>query len=87
MIRLDFSNILTEEIGHNGLSLIEIENEAKKSISLLSEKPYKELDFIDLPFQDTSQIKELAKKQGIMSILLFLELVEVLLVQESCLKH
>lgn len=62
MIRLDFSNILTEEIGHNGLSLIEIENEAKKSISLLSKKPYKELDFIDLPFQDTSQIKELAKK-------------------------
>ncbi|ACI21789.1 MULTISPECIES: glucose-6-phosphate isomerase [Thermodesulfovibrio] len=62
MIRLDFSNILTEEIGHNGLSLIEIENEAKKSISLLSKKPYKELDFINLPFQDTSQIKELAKK-------------------------
>jgi glucose-6-phosphate isomerase len=62
VIRLDFSNILTEEIGHNGLSLIEIENEAKKSISLLSKKPYKELDFINLPFQDTSQIKELAKK-------------------------
>lgn len=62
MIRLDFSNVLTEEIGHHGISLAEIENEARKSISLLSKKPYKELDFINLPFQDTSQIKELGKK-------------------------
>ncbi len=62
MIKLDFSNILTEEIGPNGLSLIEIENEAKRAISLLSKKPYKELEFINLPFQDTSKIKEFGKK-------------------------
>lgn len=62
MIKLDFSNILTEEIGSNGLSLNEIESEAKRAISLLSKKPYKELEFIDLPFQDTSKIKEFGKK-------------------------
>ncbi|MCS7164109.1 MAG: glucose-6-phosphate isomerase [Thermodesulfovibrio sp.] len=62
MIRLHFSNILTEEIGENGISLLEIENEAKKSISLLSKKPYKELEFLDLPFQDISKIKDFGKK-------------------------
>jgi len=62
VVKLDFSNVLAEEIGQNGLTVTEIENTAKKAISLISEKPYKELDFIELHRQDLTRIKELAEK-------------------------
>ncbi|MCS7215691.1 MAG: glucose-6-phosphate isomerase [Thermodesulfovibrio sp.] len=62
MIKLDISNVLTEEIGQNGLSISEVESEAKKAISLLTQKPYKELEFINLPFQDLIKTKEYGKK-------------------------
>ncbi|MGB9710333.1 MAG: glucose-6-phosphate isomerase [Thermodesulfovibrio sp.] len=62
MIKLDFSNILSEEIGEGGISINEIEINARKAISLISSRPYKELDFIELYRQDLSKVKELAKK-------------------------
>lgn len=62
MVRLDFSNVLSEQIGQNGISVTDIESCAKKAISLFSQKPYKELEFLELPNQDISQIKELGKK-------------------------
>lgn len=62
MVKLDFSNVLLEEIGHGGVSIAEIEFHAKKAISLISERPYKEFDFIELYSQDLTAIKELAKK-------------------------
>jgi glucose-6-phosphate isomerase len=62
VIKLDFSNFLAEEIGQKGIYLSEIESHAKEAISLISEKPYKELDFINLPYQELSQIKELGKR-------------------------
>ncbi len=62
MVKLDFSNFLAEEIGQKGIYLSEIESHAKEAISLISEKPYKELDFINLPYQELSQIKELGKR-------------------------
>lgn len=62
MIRLDISNLLLEEIGQNGLTIDESEKTVKKAITLFKEKPYKELDFIDLPKQDLNELKELGKK-------------------------
>ncbi len=62
MVKLDFSNILYEQIGDNGLSASEVESTAKKAISLFSEMPYKELEFLDIYRQDLTMIKELAKK-------------------------
>lgn len=62
MVKLDFSNILSEEIGQKGIQISELEEIAKKAISLISEKPYRELDFIELHKQDLTQVKEFAKK-------------------------
>ncbi|GAB5047302.1 glucose-6-phosphate isomerase [Thermodesulfovibrio sp. TK110] len=62
MVKLDFSNVLSEEIGHSGLSLAEIEFHAKRAITLISERPYKEFDFIELYRQDLTVVKEHANK-------------------------
>ncbi|MCX7987947.1 MAG: hypothetical protein N2647_00700, partial [Thermodesulfovibrio sp.] len=62
MVRFDFSNILSQEIGEKGLDFDEIEKTTKKAISLLSEKKYKELDFLNLHNQDLKDIKEIGKK-------------------------
>ncbi|HHW20331.1 MAG TPA: hypothetical protein PKZ17_01160 [Thermodesulfovibrio thiophilus] len=62
MIMLDFSNILTKEIGNNGVLIDEIEKNAQKAIKLISEKPYKELNFLELPEQDLKELKEIGKR-------------------------
>lgn len=62
MIRLDITNVLQESIKDSGLSVTEIETEATKALSILKEKPYKELDFINLPKQDLTYLKELGKR-------------------------
>lgn len=62
MVKLDFSNVLMEEIGHNGLSLEEIEKNAKRAVSLLQEKQYKELDFLNLPNQNITKLREIGNK-------------------------
>lgn len=62
MIKLDFSNVLSDEIGNAGLSLSDIQNLALKAVSIFSQKPYKELDFVNLHNQDLSELKELGKR-------------------------
>lgn len=62
MVKLDFSNVLMEEIGHNGLSLEEIEKNAKRAVSLLQKKQYKELDFLNLPNQNITKLREIGNK-------------------------
>lgn len=62
MIKLDLSNVLTEVIGIKGLNLYEIEESAKKALTLLKEKKYSELDFLNLPYQDLKKVKEIGGK-------------------------
>lgn len=62
MLKLDISNILFDEIGERGLKLSKIEENAHKALELFKKRPYSELDFIDLPFQDTKEIKEISQK-------------------------
>ena len=64
MITLNFANMMEEIIGKNGLTEREIEDfkpEAIKAFEQLSQRKWKELDFLDLPEQDTGQIKEIAR--------------------------
>lgn len=62
MIKLDFTNILDEKIGPSGIAFSEIEKKALDSISAFLKRPYRELDFLDLPYQDLKTLKELSKK-------------------------
>ncbi len=62
MIKLDLSNVLTEVIGKKGLNFYEIEQNAKKAITLLNEKKYSELDFLNLPYQDLKKVKEIGER-------------------------
>jgi len=62
VIRLDFSNVLSDEIGHNGLSLDDIQSHALRAVSIFSRKPYKEFDFVDLHNQNLDELKEIGKK-------------------------
>lgn len=61
MIKLDFSNVLQDKIGGAGLSFSDIENQAAKAVSIFSQKPFKELEFINLPHQDLKELKELGR--------------------------
>lgn len=62
MIKLDFSNVLSDEIDDVGLFFGDIENYALKAISIFSQKPYKELDFVNLHNQDLRELKELVRR-------------------------
>lgn len=62
MVKLDLSNVLTEVIGNKGLNFYEIEQSAKKALTLLNEKKYIEFDFLNLPAQDLKKVKEIGKK-------------------------
>lgn len=63
MIELDFSNMMEEMIGDNGLpeNLIKNFNEAYKAHEQIEKRLWPELAFIDLLYQDTSEIKNLSK--------------------------
>ncbi|MCX8031252.1 MAG: glucose-6-phosphate isomerase [Thermodesulfovibrionales bacterium] len=62
MLKLFYSNIMNEIIGDNGLSLKDFESlDTDKVIKMIKLKQYDELAFIDLPQQQTSEIKEIAK--------------------------
>lgn len=63
MIKLDFSNMMEEMIGDSGLSenLIKGFDDTYKAHELIEKKLWPELAFIDLLYQDTSEIKELSK--------------------------
>lgn len=62
MVRLDITNILSDQIGEQGIQLHEIESHAKRAVSLISAKPYRELDFLNLHYQDLRKVKEIGKK-------------------------
>lgn len=62
MLKLDLSNILSDEIGDKGLKLSEIEENSLRAIEMLKKRPYSELDFLELPFQDIGPLKEIAKR-------------------------
>ncbi|NOX19659.1 MAG: glucose-6-phosphate isomerase [Nitrospirae bacterium] len=65
MITLNFANLMEEVIGKNGLTEREIEDfkpEAQKAFQQLIQRKWKELDFLDLPEQDTLKIKEIARQ-------------------------
>lgn len=62
MIKLDLSNVLTEVISKKGVNFYEIEQSAKKAITLLNEKKYNELGFLNLPYQDLKKVKETGER-------------------------
>jgi glucose-6-phosphate isomerase len=62
VLRLDFSNVLQEEIGERGLKISEIEECTKRAVLLLSEKKYDELDFINLPYQQIEKVKQIGER-------------------------
>jgi len=61
VVKLDFSNVLTELIGSAGIKLSEIEDHAKRAVELIRAKPYRELDFIEIYNQDLKDVKEIGK--------------------------
>ncbi len=62
MVKLDFSNVLVEGIGNSGISIEQLESHAKKAVSLISSSNYKELEFLKLPEQDLTELKEIGKR-------------------------
>jgi glucose-6-phosphate isomerase len=62
VVKLDVSNVLAEEIGDNGLIFDEVERTAKRALSLVSEKKFEELDFLNLPKQDLKTLKKISEK-------------------------
>jgi glucose-6-phosphate isomerase len=64
MIELNFSNMMEDVIGPNGLSLHSIENfkgKVKDAHERIKERFWPELAFMDLLDQDTSEIRKIAK--------------------------
>lgn len=62
MIRVDFSNLMQDFIGRNGLTEDDFKNiDTKKIAEIIETRKYPELEFLDLHKADTSQIKELGK--------------------------
>ncbi len=62
MIRIDFSNLMQESIGKNGLTKDDFQGiDTKKIAETIESKKYKELEFLDLHKADTASIKELGK--------------------------
>ena len=62
MIRIDFSNLMKDSIGRNGLTRDDFKNiDTKKIAGIIETRKYPELEFLDLHKADTAQIKELGK--------------------------
>ncbi|MBF0564122.1 MAG: glucose-6-phosphate isomerase [Nitrospirae bacterium] len=64
MLELKFGNMMEEVIGEKGLSVRQIENVREKAFEAhkqIQERRWKELAFLDLVNQDTSEIKAIAK--------------------------
>ncbi len=65
MIRIDFSNLMKDSIGRNGLTRDDFKNiDTKKIAGIIETRKYPELEFLDLHKADTAQIKELGKYAG-----------------------
>lgn len=62
MIRIDFSNLMQDAVGRNGLTEDDFKSiNTEKIAEIIKTRKYPELEFLDLHKADTSQIKELAK--------------------------
>jgi glucose-6-phosphate isomerase len=65
MLELNFSNMLDELLGVKGLSLREIESVKSRIHEIhpqLSDRKWKELEFLDLPNRDISEVKKYARE-------------------------
>ncbi|MCL4458109.1 MAG: glucose-6-phosphate isomerase [Nitrospirae bacterium] len=65
MIKIDFSNLMQNSIGKNGLISDDFDRiDIKKINDAIRSRKYPELEFFDLHKADTSQIKELGRHAG-----------------------
>ncbi|MBI5213285.1 MAG: glucose-6-phosphate isomerase [Nitrospirae bacterium] len=65
MININFSGLMQDSIGKNGLTMNDFNSiDIKKINESLMSRKYPELEFLDLHKADTSQIKELGKYAG-----------------------
>ncbi len=65
MIELNFSNMMEEVIGIKGLTervLEDSKGKVEEAHIQINVKKWKELEFLDLPYKDTSEIKRIAKE-------------------------
>ncbi|MEC4676427.1 MAG: glucose-6-phosphate isomerase [Nitrospirota bacterium] len=63
MIELNFSNMMEEVIGVKGISERRLENlrvKIESAYQQIVQRKWKELEFLDLPFRDTAEIKKMA---------------------------
>lgn len=62
MIRIDFSNLMNDFIGENGLSKDDFSHiNASSLIDAIDSRKYEEMQFLDLPASDTADIKNMGK--------------------------
>lgn len=62
MFKVNYSNIMQDLIGKNGLTVDDFNNiDIGKIYDIISNRRYSELAFLDLPKQDTSEIKEIGR--------------------------
>ncbi|NWF99052.1 MAG: glucose-6-phosphate isomerase [Nitrospirae bacterium] len=64
MIGIDYSNMMEEVIGINGISDLSIKNissQIENAYNMIANREWKQLEFIDLPSQDTAEIKKIAR--------------------------
>jgi glucose-6-phosphate isomerase len=60
MIRINFSNIMKDSIGKEGLLKGDFKKVDIKEINkIIASKKYPELDFLNLPYEDTSAVKQM----------------------------
>ncbi|MCL0035330.1 glucose-6-phosphate isomerase [Thermodesulfovibrionales bacterium] len=62
MIRFDFSNLMQDVVGRNGLSEDDFKTiDTARLIEIIDSRKYPELEFLDLPWADISAIKEVGR--------------------------
>ncbi len=62
MIRIDFSNLMQDSIGKNGLTKQDFKNiDIAGIIETIRARKYPELQFLDLPVQDTQDVKHMGR--------------------------
>lgn len=62
MIKINFSNLMQDSIGKNGLTEQDFKNiDIAGIIETIRARKYPELEFLDLPFQDTRDVKYMGK--------------------------
>ncbi len=65
MLELNFTNMMADTIGENGISTAEIDallKDVERIHDIITKRKIPELAFIDLPYADTSEIRKIAEK-------------------------